>query len=367
MILLDRYIMTNYAVGMLPVLLLLLALFSFVALAGELEQVGEGSFTLIDAFLVVFYTTPRRAIDLLPVTALMGGLMGLGALANHQELIAARAAGMSRARMARPVLIVAAATAVLVVAMQSVLVPLSERQAAELRSRSLETTSMEVGGKTQFWTWSGSNIVHVDDVRYNRILTDVEIHRIGENGNLTELIEAGRATISGAETWWLEEVRRTRLDGMQASEESLPNMEFPGLLSEEQTGILVLPAEVLSPHDLVRNIRHLERNGLDTHHFRVIFWQQFSVVLAVIAMGLLSLPLLVGSTRSISASQRILAGGMVGIAFYLLQQVTGHLAGLFNLMPGLTVMTPVLVLLGVAVAAQFWHPRPRKRRAAVRG
>ena len=103
MILLDRYIMRNYATGMIPVLLLLLALFSFVALAGELEQVGQGAFTALDAVLVVFYTTPRRIVDLLPVTALMGGLMGLGAMANHQELIAARAAGLSKARMARPV------------------------------------------------------------------------------------------------------------------------------------------------------------------------------------------------------------------------------------------------------------------------
>jgi lipopolysaccharide export system permease protein len=357
MIILDRYIMIGFAKGMVPVMLLLLALFSFVALAAELEQVGQGAYTVVDALAVVFYTTPRRMVDLLPVTALMGGLMGLGAMANHQELIAIRASGMSKARMARPVFLATLVTAIIVVVMQSWLVPLTELEAADLRARSLAGTGPVIEGDKQIWTWSGRSIVHVGGVRYNRILTGVEIYDMDDKGNLARLTEAARATIAGADTWLLEEVRHTRLDGMTATERWLDRDEYSGLLSETQANILVLPVEVLSPHDLVRNIRHLRQNGLDTHHFRVIFWQQFSVPLAVIAMGLLSLPLLVGSTRTISASQRILTGGMIGIAFYLVQQVTGHLAGLFSLMPGVTIMTPVLLLLGGAVAAQFWRPK----------
>ena len=45
----------------------------------------------------------------------MGGLMGLGAMANHQELIVARAAGMSKARMARPVALTAVSAAIVVI------------------------------------------------------------------------------------------------------------------------------------------------------------------------------------------------------------------------------------------------------------
>ena len=79
MMILDRYIASSYLKGMVPVMLLLLSLFSFLALAEELEEVGQGTFRLIDAFLVVLYTSPRRIVDLMPVTALLGGLMGLGA------------------------------------------------------------------------------------------------------------------------------------------------------------------------------------------------------------------------------------------------------------------------------------------------
>ena len=352
---LDRYIVKSYFMGMFPVLLLLLALFSFVALADELEQVGKGVFGQVDAFLVILYTSPRRIIDLMPVTALLGGLMGLGALANHQELIAARSAGISKARMARPVFVAVLMAAALVVFMQTLLVPVSERAASELRSKALEETTLDSGGKLEFWTRSGENFVHVKDVLFNHILENVEIYSADAEGNLFQLVQAERATIVGADTWLLEEVVRTQLVGMAANEERLQNLEWWGLLSEDQANILILPLEALAPHDLVRYITHLQANGLDTHHLRVIFWQQLSVIIAVLAMGLLSLPLLVGSTRAISASQRIMMGGIVGIVFYLLQQVTGHLAGLFNLIPSITILTPVLVLLSIAVMAQHWH------------
>ena len=77
----------------------------------------------------------------MPVTALLGGLMGLGAMANHQELIAARAAGLSKARMAgrysRP-------RAACVHGGADAIHPgsASERAALGLRSKSLEATSV---------------------------------------------------------------------------------------------------------------------------------------------------------------------------------------------------------------------------------
>lgn len=354
MMILDRYIASNYLKGMVPVLLLLLALFSFLALSEELEEVGKGTYRQIDAFLVVLYTSPRRIVDLLPVTALLGGLMGLGAMANHQELIAARAAGLSKARMARPIFKATLMLAALVIAMQSLVIPASERIASELRSKSLEAVTLETEGRLGFWTRSEDNFVHVRDVLFSRVLTGIEIYNTDENGKLRTLIEAEQATIIGAETWLLENVTQTRLSGMAAREDRTENMTWTNLLSQEQANILILPLEALAPHDLVLYIRHLRENGLDTHHFRVIFWKQVSIAIAVIAMGLLSLPLLVGSTREISASQRILLGGIVGIVVYLLQQMTGNLASLFNLIPSLTVLAPVIALLAISVFAQYW-------------
>ena len=114
-------------------MLLLLTLFSFMALAEELEEVGQGSFTLPDALMVVFLTSPKRIVELLPVTALLGGLLGLGAMANHRELIAIRSVGISKQRIAQTVAVLAGILGVFIIVLQFTVVPGFEREAATLR------------------------------------------------------------------------------------------------------------------------------------------------------------------------------------------------------------------------------------------
>lgn len=92
----DRYLTASFIGGCIPVLVLLLSLFGFLSLSEELEDVGDGSYELVDALLVVAYTMPALLVDLLPVTVLLGGLLGLGALANNLELVSLRAAAISR-------------------------------------------------------------------------------------------------------------------------------------------------------------------------------------------------------------------------------------------------------------------------------
>ena len=89
--LVDRYVVLHFCKSAAVVLALLLALFGFMSLTEELDDVGVGSFTTIDAIAVVILTTPTRIIDMLPVTTLLGSVLGLGTLANHGELLALRA------------------------------------------------------------------------------------------------------------------------------------------------------------------------------------------------------------------------------------------------------------------------------------
>jgi lipopolysaccharide export system permease protein len=128
-------------------------------------------------------------------------------------------------------------------------------------------------------------------------------------------------------------------------------MQWNALLSAEQASVLILPLEALAPHDLLKTINNLNRNKLDTHHYEVVFWQQVSLLPSLLAMALLSLPFLLGSVRSVSASQRAMIGGLIGIGFYLLQQLSGHLAGILGLNPALVILAPPFVLLAIAIAA----------------
>lgn len=351
MLRIDRYIMQRFLAGLAPVLLLLLTLFSFLALAEELEDVGRGDFTLLDALMVVFLTTPKRIVDLLPVATLLGGLLGLGAMANHRELLAVRTSGLSKIHIAKIVTLLAVLLGIFITVLQFSVVPGFEREAAHLRGKSLEGTEKEPGSTGGLWTRNGPYFIHVNEVKFDRTLADIEIYAIDKQGRLTQLTQASRADYAGNGTWLLSGVLQSELERTQVQETAQINMRWQDLLSAEQASILMLPLQALAPNDLLRMIANLKRNQLDTHEYEVVLWQQVSLLPGLLAMALLSLPFLLGSVRSISAGQRVIIGGMIGMVFYLAQQLSGHLAGILGVNPPVAILTPPFILLAIAVAA----------------
>ncbi|MBI2015435.1 MAG: LptF/LptG family permease, partial [Candidatus Rokubacteria bacterium] len=69
----------------LLVLMILLTLFSVLALIEELEDLGKGRYRLGDIVAFIALTMPRRALDLSPVAALLGSVVALGGLASAGE------------------------------------------------------------------------------------------------------------------------------------------------------------------------------------------------------------------------------------------------------------------------------------------
>jgi len=347
----DRYLMTQFVAGIIPALLLLLALFSFMSLAEELEDVGKGSFALADALMVVFLTTPKRIVELLPVTTLLGGLIGLGTMANHREIIAIRTIGLSKQRIGQTVAVLAGLLCVFITLLQFFVVPGFEHEAATLRAQASQNAEVGVGNSRAIWTRNERNFIRVNSVQSDRSLADIEIYTTDEQGRLSQLIQASSALYLEHENWLLIDVLESRFEDGQVFESSRDSMQWDALLSADQAAALILPLEALAPNDLLKTIANLKKNQLDTHRYEIVLWQQVSLLPSLLAMALMSLPLLLGSVRTVSASQRAITGGLIGISFYLLQQLSGHLAGILGLSPSLLILTPPFILLTIAIAA----------------
>ena len=352
----DRYISSNFLGGCIPVLLLLLSLFSFLALSEELEDVGDGSYELIDALLVVAYSLPALTVNLLPVTVLLGGLLGLGALANNLELIALRAAAVSPRRISRPIIGLSVALIAVVLLLQNLVIPYAEYHAAQLRGKTLVAQDRvgfedEAGGdeNTEFWTRNAGQFIRFGHVRPDRSLADVEIYQFDSDGTLQRMLQTPTAELLQDNTWLLYEVRDTTMTDSSSNTQLENTLFWEALLNEQQTRTLITPVSSLAPIDLWRSIARLEKNNMNSESQRVVFWTQVSIPLGILGMALLALPFLVGSTRSVSVGQRIALGGLIGITYYLVQQISGHLAGIMHWNVVLTVLAPSLLVLLIAV------------------
>ena len=95
----DVYLARTVLVAALATWAVLLGFDLMTALYNELDEVGEGGYTLSHAVLYTVYTVPRRLYELFPTAALIGCVLGLGGLSARSELTAMRAVGMSRLRI----------------------------------------------------------------------------------------------------------------------------------------------------------------------------------------------------------------------------------------------------------------------------
>src|SRR4030088_410131 len=97
---LDRYIVRAILGAVLLVMLVLLALGALFVFIDQQDDIGTGHYTALGAFWYTLLNLPQLAYELLPITALIGALLGLGSLARGVELTVFRASGVSIARRA---------------------------------------------------------------------------------------------------------------------------------------------------------------------------------------------------------------------------------------------------------------------------
>ena len=93
----DRYIGRTIIGGVVTVIGVLVAIFSFFTFVDELEDVGKGTYGIGQILIYVALSMPRLAYELFPVAALIGSLMGLSLLVSGSEITVMRAAGRSPA------------------------------------------------------------------------------------------------------------------------------------------------------------------------------------------------------------------------------------------------------------------------------
>ena len=97
--LLSQYMMRTILASTALVLVVLLALAGLFEFIAELDDV-RGDYQTPQAVLYTALRLPNLAFEMLPVAALIGSLLGLGALAGNSEIIVMRSAGLSVSRLA---------------------------------------------------------------------------------------------------------------------------------------------------------------------------------------------------------------------------------------------------------------------------
>nr|GFB89735.1 hypothetical protein [Tanacetum cinerariifolium] len=265
MVKLDRYIGKSVFMAILAVLGIILGLASLFAFIDEMADISD-TYTFWDAGSFVVMTAPRRLYDMLPMAALIGCLIGLGALASSSELTIMRAAGVSIGRIVwavmKPMLVLMVAGLLI----GEYVAPVTEAQAQAARSLAQGTGDAQ-SAKHGLWHRQGDEFIHINTVQPNGLLYGVTRYRFDDQRHMLTSSFAKQANFK-TDYWLLKDVTTTvfhegRTEVVTAPEERWNVALSPQLLRAEQRSLL---AGVLHQDPPAAGDR---RPGADGHFFHL--------------------------------------------------------------------------------------------------
>jgi len=325
---LGRYIQRSIYLGTLGALVLLVSLSLFFILVRELDDIGRGSYGLPQAIEFVLYSLPGRLTEFLPLAALLGSMLSLGALAANSEIIAMQASGMSIGRLLSAVMQAAAVLALIGFLLGDWVVPDSETRLRDLHSL-MKGDRGVLHSEQGIWIKDDNRVVHIGALLPQGYARDIDIFELDRDGRLVSSAHAEQAVPVGG-AWELQQVRKTPVGPSTAGVETFERLRYRGNLSLELLEVLTIKPRMMSIRNLFAYLNFLEDNGLDSRDERLILWKKISSPVTVFIMCLLAVPFVLGSQRQTGSGQRLLTGILIGLAYVvcdrLLTQLGSHLA-----------------------------------------
>lgn len=368
----QRYLAREILLAVALVSLALLVLYTSFDFINEVNDVGKNGYRIGQAALFVLLQVPARAYELLPIAALIGTIYALAQLASHSEFTILRVAGLSTGGAVRLVMVPGLLLVALTFLLGEIVTPRVETFTQKL---SLKAGSGPVARGFRSGLWVKDNALAADGqtlVRFVNIgtvgadnsLQNVKVYEFDPSLRLQTVVFAASGRFVPPRSWQLSSVVETRFvntGGSDAPDQVVVHREAQRLwqsdLNPQLLAVLTVTPERMAARNLDKYIRHLEDNKQTAERYQIAFWKKIIYPFAVLVMMALALPFAYLHFRSGGISFKTFAGIMLGIGFYLLNNLFSHVGLLNTWPPILSAAMPSIVVLALALTALRWVER----------
>ncbi len=360
---LRRLVYTEVLAAVLFVTLGFLALFFFFDFVDELPNVGKNGATgyqVTHALAYVALLVPSHLYELMPIAVLIGTIFVMARLAQSSEYTILRTSGLGPWRALRMLMSLGGLFVLLTFATGDYLAPVADRTAQLLKSRYQGTLTI---GQTGAWIKErqvyNAYTVNVSALAPDGSMRGVRVFEFDARGALVSQTQAATAVFNGDDSWTLQDVERSEFtargtDGMKVERRRIASFRWPTAISPEMVSVALLKPDRMGTIDLFQYIQHLDANGQTSQRYEIEFWRKVFYPLSCLVMVALALPFAYLHFRSGSITTYVFGGVLVGISFFLLNNVFGYIGNLQNWWPWLTAAAPGLIYSVVSLAAFGW-------------
>ena len=353
MVKIDRYIRNTVLQAMLLVLLVLLSLDIIFTLFDELSQTSD-NYRTMDALRYILFTFPRHVYELLPMTALIGALTGLGVLASSNELVVMQAAGIKVSRIVWSVMKPTAIVMLLGLLLGEFVAPQMD-VSAEV-GKAIVNGEEVVLSSYGHWQRDGNQYMHFNAIEPGGILHGVNIYSFDDQRQLVANTFAQRAVYrqEGEENYWLlEDVDETDFqrngDVVSSVNNSYESRRWNVDLSPDLLRILIVDPDRMAISDLFQYARRFERQGQDASQYFLSFWKKLLQPFTTAVLVLVAVSFIFGPLRESTTGSRVFAAICFGMLFIILQRLLNTVSLVYQFDPLSAVVLPLLLSAGVGL------------------
>ncbi|MFK8066846.1 MAG: LPS export ABC transporter permease LptG [Gammaproteobacteria bacterium] len=340
---LDRHIRKTILGSIFLVLLVLIGLFSFFEFVEELNDLGQGSYRLIDAIKYVLLKIPSLTYTLFPLAGLIGSLVGLGTLMSQNEIVVMRNAGISFQRIVLSIMKAGAVIIVIAMILGEFIVPVTEQYANYIRSVAIND-QISLKTRNGLWVREGKSYLNVRTILPGNIIKDIYIYNFDDDNRLITSSHAETAAYRD-DKWQLKNVTQTHISENLVTRDTEVDTNWDSLLRPELISLVSIKPENLSVFDLVNYTSYLKENNRNSQTYRQAFWSKIIYPLSTGVMIFLAIPIVLGASQNQNIGQRIFIGIVIGLIFHIINQGMGNVGIVYKLPPLLAVATPVFITL----------------------
>lgn len=338
---LERYIMKTIIVATGLAALIIIGVLTLTKLLTELKNIGEGDYSLTQAFFYVLLRLPSDVYQFSPMLILLGSIVGLSILSSHKELAVMRASGFSVRRIIYCVL---AAALILILGFTFIgeWVGPNLSYKAVMRKENAQNAGEAVITAAGVWFHVDDNFIHVQRVVNRQLLEGVTRYQFDDNHRLKYAYYAKNLSLQ-ANQWQMTDVVKTSFYNERTKSESFTQVPWDLKFNTNLLNVgLVEPSEMSLPK-LAKLANYLHQNGLQASEYEFDFWKRIFQPLASLIMILLAIPFVLGTLSAPTLGWRILVGILMGFAFFILNAMLSELCIVYQLPAFLAALLPLVV------------------------
>lgn len=336
-----KHVTKTTALAMLGTTLVLAGLQVLFTYLGELGSLKDG-YSAWDALKFVLWGAPQSLYEILPISALIGAVLGLGALASNSELIIMRAAGISLWRIVGWVIRSALLLVILSFVLSEWVIPYTNEQSKGAKGHK---TVAELGSVSGYWTREGQRFIYIDYANSSGQLKNIQVIDLDVNNNLRGVVTAEQGNFVKNGMWSLDNIKQTDvLPNGNATLENINQQPLSMALQPKYVHMVTIDPEKLSPGQLLSFTGYMNEYSQVPKTYQLAFWKKLASPFSLIALVVIACSFIFGPLRQQSMGFRLVIALFTGLGFYYLQDFLGYASLVYSPSPAWFVFLPIIAI-----------------------